>query len=106
MHVTDGFGFQQGDAFPVIEPGGLFATITWLPNWCDSRPVWTPFARTQDNTGRYVWRMPPGVPYQFHVRVEATDRAGNVGTAETTEPVKVDLNRPKTRVLTVDPVSK
>jgi Protein of unknown function (DUF3170). len=26
LHIGDGFGFQQGDAFTVIEPGGLFAT--------------------------------------------------------------------------------
>jgi hypothetical protein len=50
--------------------------------------------------------MPPSVPFQFYVRVEATDRAGNVGTAETNEPVKVDLSRPKTRVITIEPASK
>jgi hypothetical protein len=67
---------------------------------------WTVFVHNQDNTGRYVWRMPPSVPFQFYVRVEATDRAGNVGTAETNEPVKVDLSRPKTRVITIEPASK
>lgn len=67
---------------------------------------WTAFARNHDNTGRFVWRMPSSVPFQFYVRVEATDRAGNVGSAETNEPVKVDLNRPRTRVLTVEPASK
>ena len=66
---------------------------------------WTKFAQT-DNTGHYIWRMPPDVPFQFHIRVEATDRAGNTGKADTRDLVKVDLSRPKTRVLTVVPVSK
>jgi hypothetical protein len=67
---------------------------------------WTAFAPNQNNTGRYVWRMPPAVPFQFYVRVEATDRAGNVGNADSGEPVKVDLNRPKARVTTIEPVQK
>jgi hypothetical protein len=77
-------------------------TLSYAEN---SAGPWTPFARNQDNTGRYVWLMPATVPFQFHVRVEATDRAGNVGSAETSEPVKVDLNRPKARVLTIAPAS-
>jgi hypothetical protein len=64
--------------------------------------TWTAFAKNQDNRGRYVWRMPRDVPWQFYVRVEAADRAGNVGKAETSEPVKVDLKRPRARVLTID----
>src|SRR5205823_2971460 len=26
---------------------------------------WTPIAANVENTGRYVWQMPPGVPYKF-----------------------------------------
>ena len=39
--------------------------------------------------------MPDGLPYQFFVRVEAIDLAGNVGEAITLERVKVDLSLPK-----------
>jgi hypothetical protein len=63
---------------------------------------WTKFAQT-DNTGHYVWRMPPDLPFEFYLRVEATDRAGNIGQAETKDLVKVDLSRPKIRVLMVEP---
>ncbi len=66
---------------------------------------WTKFADKQDNVGRYRWQMPPsGVPFQFHVRVTATDRAGNDGFDQTKEPVKVDLVRPKAMVRDVEPV--
>ena len=67
---------------------------------------WTPIARTEANTGRYVWRMHEDVPYQFYVRVEAMDRAGNVGAAETTRPIIVDLSQPKVQVIGVEPSTK
>jgi hypothetical protein len=67
---------------------------------------WTVFARNEENNGRYVWRMPEDVPYQFYVRVEATDRAGNIGSADTAAPVIVDLSKPKVKVLDVGPGSK
>jgi len=48
--------------------------------------------------------MPPtGIPYQFYVQVEATDKAGNVGKKRTQELVKVDLKKPKGVILDVRP---
>ncbi|HXG08168.1 MAG TPA: hypothetical protein VNK04_00090 [Gemmataceae bacterium] len=67
---------------------------------------WTVIAANEENSGRFLWRMPPDVPYQFYVRVEATDLAGNVGSAETAKPIVVDLSQPKVRVLGVDPADK
>jgi hypothetical protein len=68
---------------------------------------WTTIASTLDNTGRYVWRMPPtGVPFKMLVRVEAVDKAGNIGSAITTEHVKVDLSRPKVSILDVGSAGK
>jgi hypothetical protein len=66
---------------------------------------WTPIAANIENTGRYIWQMPSGVPYRFHVRVEATDRAGNSASAETATPVIVDLAQPKGVILNVDPIT-
>jgi hypothetical protein len=63
---------------------------------------WTTIEKVE-NTGRYVWQMPSGVPYRFYVRVEARDQAGNVGEAQTQNAVLVDLSRPKARVLDVSP---
>lgn len=64
---------------------------------------WKPIAANVENTGRYVWQMPTDVPYQFLVRVEAADRAGNVGVDETPRPVIVDLSQPKGVILDVAP---
>jgi hypothetical protein len=67
---------------------------------------WNPIAKGEDNTGRFVWKMPAEVPYQFYVRVEAVDKAGNVGGDETAQPVAVDLSQPKVRVIDVAPANK
>jgi hypothetical protein len=68
---------------------------------------WKTIAEKLKNDGRYVWTMPgEGVPYQFHVRVEAADTAGNVGEAVTDALIKVDLSTPKVRILNVEPASK
>jgi len=47
--------------------------------------------------------MPDPLPYQFYVRVEAIDRAGNVGEAVTADRVKVDLSLPRAKILDVVP---
>jgi len=65
---------------------------------------WQPIATKLANNGRYVWMLPSeNVPYQFHVKVEAVDRAGNIGEAITPELVKVDLSTPKVRILDIEP---
>ncbi len=66
---------------------------------------WLPIASNLENTGRYVWKMPPGTPYSFHVRVEAIDLAKNVGSMEK-GPVLVDLHEPKSLILGADPADK
>ena len=59
---------------------------------------WTPFATNLDNTGAYTWRMSTGMPSQVLLRVEATDRIGNVGQDETQMPTPIDLSRPEAAV--------
>jgi hypothetical protein len=56
---------------------------------------WKPIARDIENTGRYVWKLPTDVPPRMLIRVEAIDRAGNVGSDETKEEVIVDLKVPR-----------
>jgi hypothetical protein len=43
-----------------------------------------------------------GMPYQFYVRVEAVDRAGNVGRDTTADTVKVDTKVPKATEITTE----
>ncbi len=70
----------------------------------DLKGPWTPFARDLPNDGFYSWKMDPTVPFQFYVRVEVRDKAGNVGKADTAERVKVDLNQPKASVGGIEPL--
>jgi hypothetical protein len=97
------------------DKGKLFIGWTAYDKNLDKAPImisyaeqaagpWTPITADRiPNNGRYVWSMPQAVPYQFLIKVEAVDRAGNVGEAVTSELVKVDLSQPKARILTVAP---
>jgi hypothetical protein len=67
---------------------------------------WKPFAEKLKNTGQYLWNMPADIPYQFYIKVEAADRAGNIGEAITENLVKVDLSTPKVLIRTVEPAGK
>jgi len=64
---------------------------------------WTPIASNLENTGRYVWPMPLNLPFRIYVKVEAADRAGNVGSAQTANPILVDLSKPKVTITTIEP---
>jgi hypothetical protein len=67
---------------------------------------WTKFAKDLENTGRYVWRMEQNVPFKCFIRVEAADKAGNIGSADWEKVVLVDLAQPKGHILDVGPASK
>jgi hypothetical protein len=67
---------------------------------------WTPIVKGTENTGTYLWRMPAELPSELYIRVEAIDKAGNIGSAETANKIVVDLSVPKARVLDVTPVPK
>jgi len=60
-----------------------------------SEGPWTPFAINLENTGHYQWPISPGTPHKFWIRVEAADSAGNVGGADSSSPVLIDVSQPK-----------
>jgi hypothetical protein len=66
---------------------------------------WTTFTNQLANTGRYIWTMPTdnSFPWQFYIKVEAVDLAGNIGEAITPGLVKVDLQLPKAKITSVQP---
>jgi hypothetical protein len=88
---------------------------------------WTLMAANVDNTGRYEWPLTDCVPANMYVRVQAADLNGNVGYAQTENPIRldgytakadtmpeparpsspapasVDPARPSTTILSVDP---
>jgi hypothetical protein len=65
---------------------------------------WLPIVTSQENTGRYVWKLPAGLPASFLLRVEATDMAGNVAIAQTEKPIVADLSQPSVFILNVEAV--
>jgi hypothetical protein len=96
------------------ESGKLFINWQASDKNLEARPItlsyaeqaagpWTPIQSEQENKGRFTWQMPDELPFQFFVKVEAADKAGNVGSDQTPSPVKVDLFIPKTEVLDVAP---
>lgn len=97
-----------------IDKGKLTVTWTARDKNLGSHPIrmsyaeerdgpWKSFADKLANTGKHTWKMPDGLPYQFYLRVEAVDLAGNVGEAITFDRVKVDLSQPKAQILGVGP---
>ncbi len=88
--------WQATDKFLAAQP------ITLSYGTSDGK--WVPIAANIANDGRYVWRMPDGLPYQFPVKVEAVDQAGNVGSDATQKDVIVDLSVPKARVISIEGV--
>jgi hypothetical protein len=60
---------------------------------------WLPIARSLRNDGSYRWTMPGNLGNEIYVRLEVTDRAGNVAGCQTPQPVVRDPLRPKAHVI-------
>jgi len=75
-------------------------TLSYADN---SKGPWMPIAANLENTERYVWQLPSNPPPRFYIRVEANDQAGNIGMAQSGEPVSLDLAQPTVSILTVEP---
>lgn len=67
--------------------------------------AWTPISGKIDNSGQYIWTVPPGVPPKFRVKVEVEDTLGHRGAAES-GPVLVDRARPRGRIIGLDPSAR
>lgn len=81
-------------------------SLYWRPDQAGA--AWQPLADAQENTGRFIWVVPPNVPSRFHIRVEAVDSVGHRGYAETTDTgaVMVDRSRPRSRIIGLDTNSR
>jgi hypothetical protein len=67
---------------------------------------WSVIAANIENTGVYAWQLPPVAPPKFLLRVEAVDLVGNVGIAQTPDPILLDLSQPTVSIVAVEPVGK
>ena len=64
---------------------------------------WEPISGwKEDRNGEYEWIVGQGMPFQFYVRIMVRDAAGNIGKAETSQPISVDLSRPSAQIMDVE----
>jgi hypothetical protein len=100
---------------PVVgEPGKVI--LTWSaadahldrdpsatsPEYSTDGQTWQPIERQATGLGPYggscEWTLPPGAPSRVLLRVTVRDKAGNVGSAVTSDKVSVDLVPPEGKV--------
>jgi hypothetical protein len=55
---------------------------------------WIPLATGLSNSGRYSWRLQRHLPSQVYIKLEATDRAGNIASSVTPRPIAIELPIP------------
>ncbi|HVK12102.1 MAG TPA: hypothetical protein VM597_25345, partial [Gemmataceae bacterium] len=68
-----------------------------------SEGPWTEIAKGYKNEGVYRWATPTGLSGDIFIRLEATDRAGNVGRHDLNTPVSLDTGKGRVKVLNVGP---
>jgi hypothetical protein len=106
LRVVVGTGSQRGKLFVYWRASDKNLEVRPITLSYSENPkegLWTKInSQPLSNTSSYVWNMPADVPSQFYVRVEAADRAGNVGQAVTQEAVRVDLSIPRAKIIQVD----
>ena len=67
---------------------------------------WNPVFEWQPDQGGFDWPIQPNSPHSVHFRLLARDAAGNIGTAQTAQPVLIDLKRPRARMIGVQPANR
>lgn len=67
---------------------------------------WTTIAAGLENSGRYAWPADPRLPKQLYLRIEATDRAGNVGIESTSQPIAIHGLAPRARIRSFQPIDR
>lgn len=62
---------------------------------------WMPIAKGLANDGMYKWAVPHDAGGEFFVRLEVTDKAGNMTICESTDKVVLDQSHPRAKVIGV-----
>ncbi|MFL5339256.1 MAG: hypothetical protein ACJ8F7_03735 [Gemmataceae bacterium] len=78
------------------EPVALYFAV-------QSNGPWQPIAGGLANSGTYRWDLSKASGGRVFLRLEVTDRAGNVTRTDTPGPVSLDPSRPRVTVLSVTP---
>lgn len=85
------------DAELAAKPVGLY--FSGQPNGS-----WKPIALGVANTGSFAWSPTSEVPNRFYLRLDVRDRAGNVATYSTRDPLQRPY-APSTRIQAIRPAS-
>jgi hypothetical protein len=64
---------------------------------------WEVIVSGYKNTGEYKWAVPAGLTGPVYLRVEAADRAGNIGRFESPTPVALEVGKQRVKVIGVGP---
>ena len=88
--------WQPGDS----QAEGETASLSYSSH---SNGPWVTAAANLKHNGRYAWRLSRSLPAQFYLRLEVSDRAGNVATDQTGVPVRVKLPTPTGRLGVAQP---
>lgn len=65
---------------------------------------WTPFASGLKNTSLYLWKVQSDMPSRVYLRLEAIDKAGNLGTHLLDLPVNMKGLAPRGRIEGIRPI--
>jgi hypothetical protein len=110
---------QVSNVTVIPEADGGYLTVYWKADDAFLRPMpitiflaspegkdWFAVAKDLSNTGSWRQRIEDlklGERYEFALKVEAVDEAGNVGSAQWRDTVKVDLKVPRIKHIEVKP---
>lgn len=87
--------WRTRETFPAEKPVSLYFAAEKLGPW-------QPIAAGLDDAGGYIWTLPAGMTARFYVRIETRDAAGNVGRAESLDPVLFDPSKPTAKIIDVE----
>jgi hypothetical protein len=65
---------------------------------------WTSIASGLKNSGLYLWKVDSGIPGQVYLKLEAVDKAGNVGVHRLDLPIDVQGVTPRGRIQGFRPI--
>lgn len=88
-----------------VEDQNISSAPVRLESAISAAGPWTPLFDWQMDQRSYEMPILSGTPTTLHFRLLARDAAGNVTTAQTAQPVLIDQQRPKARLLRVQPAS-
>ncbi|MEC8556972.1 MAG: hypothetical protein VXZ82_18370 [Planctomycetota bacterium] len=67
---------------------------------------WITIATGLSNTGVYLWKPKPGLPEMIYLKLEAVDRAGNIGVHQLDVPIATRGLAPRGRIHGIRPIAK